>query len=480
LATDTETAAAISSHNTAANGHTTRGNTAGRPAAPTTGDVHINTETSFAEIYTGATYGWEQIGGIASTPTSVVATNSGSGRAYNNGSASVAFSAGTIAGRTYTVISSPGSYTVTGSGSPLLITGLQSSTQYTYTVTATNNYGTSSVSSASSAVTATTVPQAPTIGSPTSGEAQASIAFTANATGGSAITSYTATSSPGNFTGTGASSPITVTGLTNGTAYTFTVTATNANGTSTASSASSSVTPAVIYPTANLFARYDASNASSITLNGSSITTWNDISGNSRHATQSTNSFRPIYNSTTINGLQTILFDGTDDYFTIANTTVLTGNFTIYFIGKNNYSSATNGNGSWMIGSGESGLSFGVRNASNVYQIIPEGTSAFSMLASNVTIANGLSDSNLVKQAVLCWSGNGSGTIRWNKAANGTFNRTGFNPSTAINTIGNYNDTPGAGLFFKGEMAEILIYNTAHDLTTIQTIEAAITTKWGA
>jgi hypothetical protein len=50
------------------------------------------------------------------------------------------------------------------------------------------------------------------------------------------------TSSPSSITGTGAS-PITVSGLANGTAYTFTTTATNANGTSVASSASNSVTP---------------------------------------------------------------------------------------------------------------------------------------------------------------------------------------------------------------------------------------------
>ncbi len=243
MATDTETAAAISSHATAANGHVSYGNTAGRPASPITGQVYSNTQTGFMEVYTGETYGWEQVGGIASTVTGVTATNSGSGRAFNNGAASVAFTPGTILGRSYTVTSSPGGYTASGASSPITVTGLQSSTQYTYTVISTNNYGTSAASAASAGVTATTVPQAPTIGTATAGDTQATVTFTAGATGGSTITSFTVTSSPGSITASGASSPITVTGLTNGTAYTFTVTATNANGTSAASSASSSITP---------------------------------------------------------------------------------------------------------------------------------------------------------------------------------------------------------------------------------------------
>jgi hypothetical protein len=88
------------------------------------------------------------------------------------------------------------------------------------------------------------VPNAPTIGTATAGAGSASVTFTAPSNvGGSAITSYTVISSPGSITGTGASSPITVSGLTNGTAYTFTVVATNAYGSGPASAASNSVTP---------------------------------------------------------------------------------------------------------------------------------------------------------------------------------------------------------------------------------------------
>ena len=458
-----------------------KGQTSDRPASPSIGDVFYNGQLGNIEIYTSN--GWMAQGAAPQAPT-VSATNSGSGRAYNNGRAAVTITPSSSGGLStlYTITSSPGSFTATTSSTSVNIDGLQSNTSYTFTAISANNYATSAASSASSSITATTVPQAPNIGSATNSQnARSDVSFTSGATGGSAITSYTVTSSPGNITASGASSPITVTGLTNDTAYTFTVTATNANGTSAASSASSSVTPtANIYPTANLFARYDASDSSSITLSGSNVTTWNDLSGNSRHATQSSSSSRPIYNSTTINSLNTILFDGTNDYFNIANSTVLSGNFTIYFIGKNNYSGATASNGSFMIGSVESGLSFGVRNSSGTFQIIPEGTAAFAMLATGVNIPGNTSDSNVARQATLCWSGNGSGTVRWNKTANGTFNRSGFNPSQPITILGNYMSPVADNVYFKGEMAEILIYNTAHDLSTIQTIEALITSKWGA
>lgn len=88
-------------------------------------------------------------------------------------------------------------------------------------------------------------PTAPTIGTATASAGSASVTFTASNFSKLPITGYTVTSSPGGFTGTGSSSPITVSGLSNGTAYTFTVTASTANSTSSASSASNSVTPAL-------------------------------------------------------------------------------------------------------------------------------------------------------------------------------------------------------------------------------------------
>ena len=93
--------------------------------------------------------------------------------------------------------------------------------------------------------TGPSVPGAPSNVSAIAGNQSATVSFSAPSdNGGAAITSYTATSNPGDVSGSCAASPCSVTGLTNGTAYTFTVTATNEAGEGPASAASNAVTPA--------------------------------------------------------------------------------------------------------------------------------------------------------------------------------------------------------------------------------------------
>ena len=145
----------------------------------------------------------------------------------------------------YTATSSPGGKTCTWTTGPLTctVTGLTNGTSYTFTVTATNAVGTGPASGPSNSVTPATVPGAPTGVTAAPGNLSALVSWSAAAANGSAISGYTATSSPGGKTCTTAGTSCTVTGLTNGTSYTFTVRATNAVGTGPASAASSAVTP---------------------------------------------------------------------------------------------------------------------------------------------------------------------------------------------------------------------------------------------
>jgi hypothetical protein len=198
--------------------------------------------------------------------------------AGTSGTATVTFTAPVFDGgasiTSYSVTSNPaggtGSINQAGSGT-ITVTGLTNGTVYTFTVKATNTAGASAASAASNSVTPYTVPGAPTIGTATAGNGQATVTFTAPASnGGSVILNYTVTSSPAGGSVTGATSPITVTGLTNGTAYTFTVKANNAAGASAASATSNSVTPVLPGPVANA--------ASSVLVDGFTAN-WDAVTG---------------------------------------------------------------------------------------------------------------------------------------------------------------------------------------------------------
>lgn len=133
------------------------------------------------------------------------------------------------------------------------------------------------------------VPDAPTIGAATQASSTSvSVTFTAPSNiGGGAITGYTAISSGGQ-TASGASSPIVVSGLTTGTAYTFTVVATNAFGSGPKSASSNSITPAAVgqdaYTTAGSYSWVAPTGVTSVCVVavGGGAGGWNGINNNSR------------------------------------------------------------------------------------------------------------------------------------------------------------------------------------------------------
>ena len=123
--------------------------------------------------------------------------------------------------------------------------------------------------------TSTTLPSTPTIGTATDAGTgtSVSVAFTPTSAAG-VDASYTALSSPGSLTATGTASPITVSGLTTGTAYTFQVRANNPGGSSAYSAASNSVTP--VQPSAY-------TSIQSITASGSTSITFSSIPQTYKH-----------------------------------------------------------------------------------------------------------------------------------------------------------------------------------------------------
>jgi len=148
------------------------------------------------------------------------------------------------------------SCTVSGASGSCDVTGLTNGTSYTFTATATNGGGTSASSSASSAGIPLTAASAPTNLVATAHDQSVEVAFTPGTNGGSPISNYqyrlNGSGSWTAFSPSQTTSPVTISGLTNGTAYTVELRAVTGYGSpGAASSATAGVTPAgpVVAPT---------------------------------------------------------------------------------------------------------------------------------------------------------------------------------------------------------------------------------------
>ncbi len=222
--------------------------------------IYSKTSAFPTQAYNGENY-WVDVSftpaAAPGQPTNVTATP-------GYGSAAVSWTPSSSGGAATTVVITPyigttaqTPVTVTGNPAPnnATVTGLTSGTPYTFTVTPSNPTGTGPVSAASNVVTPTapTAPGAPTGVTATGGNGSAKVSWTAPASNGSTITSYTVTpylsgvaQAATTVTGTPPATTAAVSGLTNGQSYTFTVTAANSVGSGSASQASNAVTPSSV------------------------------------------------------------------------------------------------------------------------------------------------------------------------------------------------------------------------------------------
>ena len=201
---------------------------------------------------------------VASLPSSPISPGSAStvpsapakpGVARGNGSVAVTWVAPVTGGSAitgYTATAYEGSVairtcTTTGALS-CTISGLVNGTAYTVKVKAANAVGAGAESVASSSVTPATVPSAPAVPGVVGGNGSIAVTWVAPATGGSAITGYSATAysnsvALGSCATSGSARTCTITGLVNGTTYVVRVKAANIVGRGGASLSSILVTP---------------------------------------------------------------------------------------------------------------------------------------------------------------------------------------------------------------------------------------------
>jgi hypothetical protein len=333
----------------------------------------------------------------------------------------------------------------------------------------------------------------PTIGTATAAEGAASITFTApEITVGGPITYYQMKSNPGNFTGTGTTSPIIVNGLTNDTPHTFTVAAGNSTGIGEYSSASNSATPiaAPLPPVSGYTVLLDANDSSTITTSSGAVTQWVDKSANGYVFSQGTSTQRPTFGTNTINGRNVVTFDGVNDSLisTAASSTwkfMHSTQYTVFTVLKK-----TGGDGTvrgilatnWAGSSAEIGTEISLNSSNQYYVFMSKGASGQYIIADG---GGTLSTSTVIRTDVFDPE-NATDANRWklyiNNAAALTPNTRGAaittnNPSFTLRVGSAYTDGGGP---FNGHIAEIIIYPSMLSDANRESVRNYLNTKWGA
>jgi hypothetical protein len=211
----------------------------------------------------------------------------------------------------------------------------------------------------------------------------------------------------------------------------------------------------------------DAADSTTLTLSGTSVTTWADKSGNGRNATQTTAGNRPVYSSANRN----VRFTRSSSHFlNLPDSTLPTGNSAYGYFIVCSWAQAIDGLG--LIGGGNYGSGgqvFAMRSTGTNRRILTYWwgndfeTPDFAYTVNVPLLVEGV------------YTPGGARAIFTNGTQLATNNPSARNQGVGNNRIG----LTFGSEYMDGTISEILIYNVALTSAQRQQIESYLTWKWG-
>lgn len=241
---------------------------------------------------------------------------------------------------------------------------------------------------------------------------------------------------------------------------------------------------------AGLMAWYDASDTSSISLSGSDVTQWNDLSGNNYNLTQGTAAYRPQSGTRTINSLNVLDYQDTND--SLAASTQNEWTFmhdatgcTIFYVANwDTYPGAGDG---WFLvtRNAAGGPGFGGQfraetpsrlrhRIQNTTATIVDGSSTSTYTTGTTTLWTILSDPNNATAADRSDIRKDAGASEKNNTTSGAI--TTNDPASPLR-IGDVQAGNGDGV--NGMVAEVIIYSGLLSSGDITLVQNYLIDKWG-
>lgn len=230
----------------------------------------------------------------------------------------------------------------------------------------------------------------------------------------------------------------------------------------------------------NLLMWYDGADTSSLTLSGSTITAWNDKSGNGNHLTVAVGPTRTATSSNPAGW--DVSFDGSTHYIRSNALAVTNGTntMTAFIVVKNSISDT--------LGRIIAGITSGPETTENgAFRFANAGTNSIAITKGSLTGTqdgtNYTISSDLYHVITITWNGaanspvfvDGSLNNTYSANSNTTFSFTRFGLGASLGTSPSF--TPAT--FWTGSLNEVVIYRSALSSTQCRQMEGYLAWKWG-